>query len=244
MIETAIATPSPDPKTSLRSATNSAGSRQVPAGEKKAGGLPQAGAVTGILLLAGCSSRMGSPKPLLTFGDHSLISIILNQITRSALSRVIVVLGHQAKAIKKEIQKSEPPSNLKILINPEYKKGLSTSITTSLSQVGPQAAGIMFLLGDQPLLTLGVINKLIKVFLDTSGPIVVPLYGKRPGNPVIFRTSLIPELQKLSGDTGGRELVRKYWDQVQTVSIRPQRIGWDVDTWEEYQKIKKYVTRQ
>jgi molybdenum cofactor cytidylyltransferase len=236
------ALPLPSLHTSLKSAASPAGMGRYQEGEKKEGGLPLAGAVTGILLLAGCSSRMGSPKPLLPFGGHSLISIILNQITRSALSRVIVVLGHQAKAIKKEIQKSETPSNLKILINPDYKKGLSTSIATGLSQVGSRAAGIMFLLGDQPLLTLEVINKLIQVFKDTAAPIVVPLYGKKPGNPVIFKTSFIPELQKLTGDTGGRELVRKYWDQVQTVSIRPQRIGWDVDTWEDYQKIKEHIT--
>jgi molybdenum cofactor cytidylyltransferase len=241
MIKTAITISSPE--TLLRSVTNSTGSRLVREGEKKASPLPLAGEgdVSGILLLAGCSSRMGSPKPLLTFGDKPLISIILNQIIRSDLSRIIVVLGHQAKAIKKEIQQSRVPSKLSILINPDFKKGLSTSIIAGLSQVAPQASGVMFLLGDQPLLTMEAINKLIKVFRSTSAPIVVPLYGKRPGNPVIFRTSLIPELQKLTGDTGGRELVRKYWDQVQTVSIRPQRIGWDVDTRDEYQKIKEYV---
>lgn len=184
---------------------------------------------------------MGSPKPLLPFGDQTLIAHLLNQITQSDLSRIIVVLGHRAQAVKKEIHQSTDPSRLRIINNPDFKMGLSTSITRGLSQVEPQASGVMFLLGDQPLLTIRVINKLINVFRSTSAPIVVPLYGKRPGNPVIFKTSLIPELQKLTGDTGGRELVRKYWDQVQTVSIRPQRIGWDMDTWEDYQKIKEYL---
>ncbi|MBA4391963.1 MAG: hypothetical protein C0407_00255 [Desulfobacca sp.] len=216
---------SPSPQNSLESTTNSAGT----------------GTVTGILLLAGCSSRMGSPKPLLSFGNQSLISLILSQILMSDLTRIIVVLGYQAKTVKKEILTLSIPSNVRFLINPEFKKGLSTSITTALSHIDPETSGIMFLLGDQPLMTKEVINKLIKVFRSASAPIVVPLYGKRPGNPVIFRTSLIPELQKLTGDIGGRELIKKYRDQVQTVSIRPQRIGWDVDTWEDYQKVKEFV---
>lgn len=239
MIKTGLSIPSHH--TSLRPATRSAGSSRFKAAGEKRVGPPPGGTVTGILLLAGCSSRMGSPKPLLPFGDQTLISHLLKQITQSDLSRIIVVLGHRVQAVKKEIHQSTDPSRLRIINNPDFKMGLSTSITRGLSQVEPQASGVMFLLGDQPLLTIRVINKLINVFRSTSAPIVVPLYGKRPGNPVIFKTSLIPELQKLTGDTGGRELVRKYWDQVQTVSIRPQRIGWDMDTWEDYQKIKEYL---
>lgn len=197
--------------------------------------------MTGILLIAGCSSRMGSPKPLLPFGNQSSITLILHQVLRSDLSRVIVVLGYQARKIKKEIFKASPSSKIKIVVNPEFKKGLSTSIAGALSHVEPKTSGIMFLMGDQPLLTTAVINKLLKIFRTTSAPVVVPLYGQRPGNPVIFRTSLIPELKNLHGDTGGRELIRKYWSEVQTVSIRPQRVGWDMDTWEDYQKIKDFV---
>jgi molybdenum cofactor cytidylyltransferase len=70
---------------------------------------------------------------------------------------------------------------------------------------------------------------------------VVPLYGERPGNPVIFRNTLIPELRTLSGDMGGRELIKKYWNQVQRVSIRPLRIGRDMDTREHYEKLKEFV---
>jgi molybdenum cofactor cytidylyltransferase len=195
--------------------------------------------VAGIFLLAGSSSRMGFPKPLLPFGDQTLLTLLLNRILTSDLARVIVVLGPKAEEIKKEIRKVKDSSKLRFVYNPDFKKGLSSSISAGLAQIDPQISGVMFLMGDQPLLTTEVINKLIREFKKSPAPITVPLYGKIPGNPAIFRTFLIPKLLKVTGDTGGRELIKKYWDQVRTVPIRHQRIGWDVDTWEDYQRVLK-----
>jgi molybdenum cofactor cytidylyltransferase len=197
--------------------------------------------VTGILLASGCSIRMGFPKPLLPFGNQTMIAYLLGRIIPSDLTQVIIVLGHRAREIKKVLKKGPGDSKAIIVYNPDFKKGMSTSLIRGLSRVDPGNSGIMFILGDQPLLTKAVINKLIKVFRVGSAPIVLPFYGLKPGHPVIFRTSLIPELRQLTGDTGGRELVLKYWDQVQRVSLRPRRIGQDVDTWEDYQKVLKWV---
>lgn len=199
--------------------------------------------VAGILLLAGCSSRMGFPKPLLPFGDQTLISLLLSPIVSSDLTRIIIVLGHKAREIEKEIKKNRWDSKITLLRNPDFKKGMSTSLIRGISRVEPQTSGIMVLLGDQPFLTTGVINKLIKTFRTGSAPIVMPLYGRSPGHPVIFRSSLIPELIGLTGDRGGRDVVRKYQDQVQTIPIRPQRIGKDMDTWEEYLKAVKWFDK-
>jgi molybdenum cofactor cytidylyltransferase len=195
--------------------------------------------VAGILLLAGRSSRMGFPKPLLPFGDQTLLTLLLDRIIKSDLARVNVVLGPKAEEIKKEIGKIKDSSKLSIIYNPDFKKGLSSSISAGLAQLDPQVSGVMFLMGDQPLLTTEVINRLIREFRKSSAPIIVPLYGKVPGNPAVFRSFLIPKLQKVTGDTGGRELIKKYWDQVRTVPIRHHRIGWDVDTWEDYQRVLK-----
>lgn len=209
--------------------------------KKKEGAPPaeKAQSVAGILLLAGSSSRMGFPKPLLPFGDQTLLTLLLGRILKSDLAQVIVVLGPKAEAIKKEIRKVKDSSKLSLIDNPDFTKGLSSSISAGLAHIDPQISGVMFLMGDQPLLTTEVINKLIREFKKSPAPIVVPLYGKVPGNPAIFRTLLIPKLKKVTGDTGGRELIKKYWGQVRTVVIRHQHIGWDVDTWEDYQRVLK-----
>lgn len=208
---------------------------------KKEGALPseKEETVAGILLVAGSSKRMGFPKPLLPFGDQTLLALLLERILKSDLDQVIVVLGPKAEEIKKEIQKVNDSSRLMIVYNPDFKKGLSSSISSGLARIGPHISGVMFLLGDQPLLTTAVINNLIRVFKKSSAPIVVPFYGEAQGNPALFRTSLVPELLKITGDTGGRGLIKKYWNRVKKVPIRHQRIGWDMDTWEDYQMALK-----
>ena len=102
----------------------------------------------------------------------------------------------------------------------------------------------MFLMGDQPFLKASVINRLIKEFLKEPDHIVVPYYGQRPGNPVIFPASFVPALQALEGDTGGREVIRRHPARVQSVQIRPLRIGWDVDTPEDYRKVREYFNEK
>ena len=102
----------------------------------------------------------------------------------------------------------------------------------------------MFLMGDQPFLKASVINRLIRRFLKEPDRIIVPYYGQRPGNPVIFPFSFLPALQALEGDTGGREVVRRHPERVRSVSIRPLRIGWDVDTPEDYRKVREYFNEK
>ncbi len=196
--------------------------------------------IPGIMLMAGRSSRMGFPKALLPFGDQPLLAVLLERILESDLEPVILVLGPHPRKMRKALGRLLGQAKLKIIRNPDYHQGLSTSIRKGLTQVPPWARGVMFLMGDQPLLTAPVINRLIRSFLKTADAILVPHYGRRPGNPVLFPKALIPELRKLSGDTGGREVIKKYPDRIRAVPIRPQRIGWDMDTWEDYQRAKGF----
>jgi molybdenum cofactor cytidylyltransferase len=196
--------------------------------------------IPGILLLAGRSSRMGSPKALLPFGDQPLVAVLLKRILESDLEPVVLVLGPHSRKIRQALGGLPGQAKLKIIRNPDYRQGLSTSIRKGLTQVPPWARGVMFLMGDQPLLTAPVINRIIRAFLKTADAILVPHYGRHPGNPVLFPGAMIPELMALSGDTGGRELIKKYPDRIRALPIRPQRIGRDMDTREDYQWAKEF----
>jgi molybdenum cofactor cytidylyltransferase len=215
-----------------------------PTGQKLKGSRPNSGSVAGILLLAGLSSRLGFPKALLTFGNQPLIRHVLRQALDSELEQVILVLGHKKPEILKRIGALKQHPKLNIIVNPDYMEGMSTSLRTGLTQVNPGSSGALFLLGDQPLLTSRVINKLIRAFRKDPTAIIVPDYGKGPGNPVLFPASFYTQLRRLSGDRGGRELIKKHADQVRFIPIRPRRIGWDVDTWEDYEKVKKWFQQR
>lgn len=195
--------------------------------------------LTGIVLIAGLSSRMGSPKALLPLGGQPSLVRILKEILASDLDQVILVLGAHGKFIRPALGEIIKNSRLTLMYNPAYRQGLSSSIKRGLSRVSPDEAGVMFLMGDQPLLRASSINRLIRTFLKDPDHIVVPCYDRSPGNPVIFPFAIVPELLELSGDTGGREVLRRHPDRVRFVPIRPSRVGWDMDTPEDYQKIKE-----
>ena len=198
--------------------------------------------VTGILLMAGLSSRLGFPKALLPYGRKVLVERVLEQTLASRLDRVILVLGCQAQKILSALGSFQGSPRLEVVVNRRYDRGLSSSIRAGLRVLDPSASGVMFILGDQPLLNTATINRLIQAFRRHRLPIVVPLYGRRPGNPVIIGRELLPELQRLRGDTGGREIIRKNPEWVLNIPIRPQYIGWDVDTWEDYDRTRKFFS--
>jgi molybdenum cofactor cytidylyltransferase len=198
--------------------------------------------VTGILLMAGLASRLGFPKALLPYGRKVLVARVLEQTLASRLDRVILVLGFQAPRILSALRSFEGSPKLEIVINRRFDRGLSSSIRAGLRVLDPSSSGVMFILGDQPLLKTATIDRLIQAFRKHPLPVVVPLYGGRPGNPVIFGRALLPELQRLRGDTGGREIIRKDPDRVLNIPIRPQYIGWDVDTWEDYDRTRKFFS--
>ena len=198
--------------------------------------------VSGILLMAGLSNRLGFPKALLPYGRKLLVERVLEQTLASQLDRVILVLGCQAPRILSALRSFKGSPRLEIVVNRRYDQGLSSSLRAGLRFLDPSSSGVMFILGDQPLLKTATIDRLIQAFRKHQLPIVVPLYGRRPGNPVIFGRTLLPELQRLRGDTGGREIIRKNPDRVLNIPIRPQYIGWDVDTWEDYDRTRKFFS--
>jgi molybdenum cofactor cytidylyltransferase len=196
--------------------------------------------VAGVILTAGLSSRLGFPKALLPVGDQTLIRLVLLQAPDSDLEQVILVLGHKRSQIMKSISDLKTHPRLRVTYNPDYRQGLSTSVRAGLSSINPACAGALFLLGDQPLVTSRLIGRLIRAFRKTPETIIVPRYGARPGNPVLFPATFFPRLLRLSGDRGGRDLIRRFPERVRFIPIRPRRLGRDVDTWEDYESLKKF----
>jgi molybdenum cofactor cytidylyltransferase len=196
------------------------------------------------VLAAGLSSRMGSPKALLPLEGRPLLLRVLSEVLISNLDRIILVYGPKGTFIRQILEGIPQSSKLDLVYNPAFRQGISTSIKKGLNKLRPETKGLMFLMGDQPFLKASVINRLIRQFLKGPNHIVVPYYGQRPGNPVIFPASFVPELQTLQGDTGGRQVIRRHPESVHRIPIRPSRIGWDMDTPEDYEKIKEYFNEK
>ncbi len=124
--------------------------------------------------------------------------------------------------------------NVKVVNNPYYKRGMSTSIRRGLQAIDPSSQGILIALGDQPLIKTRTINALIHAFVQRRGTIVVPSFRGKQGHPVIFHRRYLKELLKLRGDVGGRSIIEKHPEEVWLVRVKSEGVTKDIDTWKDY----------
>ena len=187
-----------------------------------------------IILAAGKASRMGKAKQLLTYQGSSLISHAVKIGLNSTCKPVIVVLGAYAEQIKPEIDKLP----VKIVENPHWKTGMSSSIRAGIAAIkesNPNLDAVIIALADQPLINETAFDRLIQSYQETQNIIIASAYDDIVGVPALFKHSLFSELINLEGDKGAKALMRKYQDEMLTVSIPEAAI--DIDTPDDYQKL-------
>jgi molybdenum cofactor cytidylyltransferase len=186
--------------------------------------------ITGLVLAAGESRRMGVTKQLLPFGHNTILGQVIRNALESNLDEIVVVLGYQAQEIGQNI--SDAP--VKVVVNPEFREGLSSSIKKGLSNI-TETSAVMILLGDQPLVGKEIINRLLAELGRGDRGIIVPVYDNIRGHPVIFTPLYRDELLALQGDVGGKEIVRDHAEDVTEVNIDSEAVICDIDDRDDYQ---------
>jgi molybdenum cofactor cytidylyltransferase len=143
---------------------------------------------------------------------------------------VVVVLGHQADACQAAL--GDRP--VQVVINPDWVQGQSSSVKAGLAVLPPNLSAVLFLLADQPGVTPAVVNALIARHRTTLAPVVWPEYKEQRGNPVLFDRVTFPELMSLSGDTGGRPVLRAHAEHAERVPVSDPGVLFDIDTPGDY----------
>jgi molybdenum cofactor cytidylyltransferase len=187
--------------------------------------------LSAILLAAGESKRMGEPKQLMPLGSSTLVGQAIDNLLNASVDETIVVVGHKAKEITKAIA-TKP---VKIMLNPNYRQGMSTSIIAGLILVDPKSQAVMLALGDQPLVASQTINQLIEAFNNQNKGIAVPTHQGKRGHPIIFAIRYKPELMELEGDIGGREILQRHPEDILEVAVDSESVITDINTQEDYQ---------
>ena len=195
--------------------------------------------VAGMLLAAGASTRMGSPKQLLPVAGMSLLERSLTAALASRLDRLVLVLGHRAGDIECALGTVRHDARLTIVRNPDYLQGISSSLITGVKEIARSHDHAMVLLGDMPFIDRRVIDRLITAYLESRLPMGAVKVGEHPSHPVVFRRDLFPDLESLTGDTGARSLLTKYSDRICFMRPESDYDYRDIDTKEDYQKIQR-----
>lgn len=189
--------------------------------------------VSGVVLAAGGSRRLGRPKQLLDLGGEPLLRHTVRSAVASSLDDVIVVLGSRAA----EIAAAVGALGQRTVVNPAFAEGQSTSLVAGIAVVSAETGAVLVLLGDQPLVSSAAIDRVVEAWREHQTSIVQAAYCGERGNPVLFDRSLFAELGAVAGDEGARSVVRRHRDEVALVEVGDVARVIDVDTEEDYARL-------
>jgi len=187
--------------------------------------------ISAIVLAAGKSERMGTPKALLPLRGTTFIENILEVISRSPVEHTIVVVGHHREEIEPHI-----PAAARIVFNPDYEKGMVTSIQAGIRSLPLGITGALLFLVDHPL----VDSESIELLVANAAPdrIVVPVFEGRRGHPVFFGAQVLEEVLALGTSEGANIVVRRDPSRILQVSVNSPGVLMDVDTPEDFRKLQ------
>lgn len=197
--------------------------------------------VGAVILAAGSSSRMGTPKQLLTFGGQSLLRRAAVAALDARCSPVVVVTGAHAEVSRRELDgiNERDGINVREAFNAEWATGMASSIRTgveALLAADPDASAIVLALCDQPHVTAEVISELIARYRHTHAPLIASSYSETFGVPALFSRSLFRELASIEGAGGAKQLIEKHAANAEFVPFPGGAV--DVDTPADFSRLE------
>lgn len=193
--------------------------------------------VSAVVLAAGESARMGETKQLLRVGGRTLLERTLECAHNSNVAKTILVLGHDADAIRRELPRALL-GGVTVVINSAYKQGMASSLREGLSAVGEDARAALIMLSDQPFVRSDTINRIIERYCASEAEIVIPYYKGRRGNPVLLGRPVFQEAMSLKGDTGCRAIFASHADRTLEVNVDDAGILLDIDDRADYERLR------
>lgn len=170
--------------------------------------------ISGLILGAGASQRLGPPKQLLPFRGTTMLGWVVDQTERaSELHELVVVLGRAADEVRERVDFGAA----RVVENPVFTEGCASSYRAGLAALNPESEAIMIILGDQPGIAPEIIDSLATEWRRGEAPIALCSYQGRKGHPMIFARSMFDQLENLHGDKAAWKLVDANAELVQEV---------------------------
>ena len=193
----------------------------------------------GVILAAGDSTRMGSPKALLlTPGGRTFVRAIAETFATAGIRDIVVVTGRDHDRIVEELIGAKLPVTPRMARNPNPSRGQLSSLLTGMDAVvKANTEAVVVTLVDVPLLTVDTVRLVVSEWQRTRAPIVRPAIGDRHGHPVVFDQRVFPELREAPPDVGAKSVVRAHAAEVLNVPVTDEGCLVDVDTPGDYKAL-------
>ncbi len=194
--------------------------------------------IAAILLAAGRSRRMGVYKPLLPFGNRTIIEACVDNFQRAGIENIIVVIPvHRTEEMRSRLAHLQ----VGFAVNPDEESEMSDSIARGVEQLSSATQAFFIALADQPMIPPAVIQMMLDERRRTGARIIAPEYGGRGGHPVLIDFELREELLHLDAKRGLRALLDKHTNEMQRVVVDTEFVTRDLDTWDAYQALHMEV---
>lgn len=187
--------------------------------------------IAALIMAAGESRRMNTPKQLLQWGKKSLIEHIIDIARQSSVDSIVVIIGSNAEKVKLVLRHYH---DIRVIYNPNWRNGLGSSIQLGIKSIAGNTQGALILLADQPFVESKLIDIMIDRFKKSSASIIAPRINEMQSNPVLFKCDLFNELNRIKGDRGAKKLLSRY--SVEWIKWQDNRLALDIDSQGDYQK--------
>ena len=174
----------------------------------------RAGAVAGVVLAAGASTRMGQNKLLFDLEGESVVRRAVRVALAGGLDPVLVVVGHEAERVQRELD----GLSCRIIENADYQRGINVSLKTGIAAVPDSSAAAIVMLADMPFVTAEMIATLIANYRSSTAPLVISDYDGVNAPPMLYDRALFPELQTMEGEGCGKVVVRRHRGEAAVVA--------------------------
>ncbi len=187
-----------------------------------------------VVLAAGMSTRMGTPKVLLEWTNgETILDHILCQLRSARVDEICVVTGNHAE----EVTAIAERHGARAVYNPNYAVGeMLSSVNVGLRAMPDHIASALIVLGDQPTIRAEVVRRVMRTYCNQSARIVAPSYDMRRGHPILLDRSLWDELYALPEDGAPRDVLNRHSSEITYVNVADDAILRDVDTPQQYQE--------
>ena len=192
-----------------------------------------------IVLAAGDSTRMGSPKALLLTPDgQPFVTSIVTAFAAAQLTDIVVVTGRDHEAIVDALRTNALPVVPRVVRNIDPSRGQLSSLWVGMDAIPESAAAMLVTLVDVPLMSSMTVTAVIEAWRRTKAPIVRPALGDRHGHPVLFDRRVFDELRTVSLAEGAKAVVRRHANELVDVPVTDERCLVDIDTPEDYRSLR------
>jgi molybdenum cofactor cytidylyltransferase len=189
--------------------------------------------IAAVVLAAGRSSRMGTPKMVLPWGETTVIAHVVNALQAAAVAEVVVVTGGAHELVGNALRET----TARVVFNSQFGEfGMLRSFQIGLAAIDPTIQAVLVALGDQPQIETSVVRQVIAAYSPESHPILIPSYQMRRGHPWLVASTLWASLLSMDASSTLRDFLDRNVSQIGYVPVDSPSVLQDMDTPEDYQR--------